>query len=92
MAMKIQLDFTNKVVKCEGQVNLKDFIQKVKKLLPDDWQEWNLETNTIIYNWSNPIIYTYPNRDITAPFISYCGTSGTLTTRENDIVSNFELN
>ena len=53
--MKIQIDDTEKTIKIEGNVNLGEFIDKITKLLPE-WKEYTLETNTIINNWSSPII------------------------------------
>ena len=56
--MKIQLDFDNKTISIENNVNLKEFIATIKKVIPD-WQEWELKTNTTI-NWHYPYYQTYP--------------------------------
>jgi hypothetical protein len=54
--MKIQLDTKNKTIKVEESVNLGEFIDFIKKILPDKvWREYKLETSSVI-NWSNPII------------------------------------
>lgn len=61
--MRIQLDTTNKTIKLENSVSLKEFFSKIKKLLPNnEWQQFTLETNTTITYWSNPIVIerTYP--------------------------------
>ncbi len=50
--MKIQLDYDNKVITVERQVNLEKFIFTIKRLLPD-WKKWELDANTII-SWYNP--------------------------------------
>ena len=55
--MKIQLDYTNKTVTIESNVNLFEFTKRIKKVLPD-WKDWNLQTGVITY-WSNPIIWDY---------------------------------
>jgi hypothetical protein len=55
--MKLQLDTENKTIRLESKVSLKEFMEVIKKLLPNnDWQEFSLETNVTINNWSNPII------------------------------------
>ncbi len=53
--MKIQLDYDNKVVTIENDVNLGDFVDRIQELLPE-WDKWNLNTQTIINNWQNPIV------------------------------------
>jgi hypothetical protein len=54
--MKMQLDTTNKLIKVEGTVNLGEFMEILKKLLPDGkWKEFSIETQTYI-NWVNPIV------------------------------------
>ena len=66
--MKIQLDTNSKTIKLEESVNLKELFELLDRILPDNqWQEYNLETNTIISHWTNPIIiekyppyYPYP--------------------------------
>ena len=68
--MKIQLDFDMKIIKVENKVNLFDFVTKIKNILPD-WKIWHLECNTVINNWTNPIVidrwhpYTYPYNPVT---------------------------
>jgi hypothetical protein len=55
--MKIQLDTKSKTVKLEESVNLGELQELLEKFLPDNqWKEYKLETNTVINNWSNPII------------------------------------
>ncbi len=75
--MKIQLDYDNKTVSIEDNVDLGDFVDKIRKVLPD-WREWKLETKTEIV-WSNPrpiIIDDYPywQRPYTWPTITVDGT------------------
>lgn len=60
--MKIQLDTTNKTVKIEDDVKVKDLIKVLKKLLPDDWEDFELQTNVTINNWNAPVyIEKYPS-------------------------------
>lgn len=55
--MKIQLDTTNKTIKVEESVNLKELTEALEKLLPNgEWKEFTLHTNTVIQNFSSPII------------------------------------
>jgi len=59
--MKIQLDTKNKTIKVEENVNLGEFITKVKLLLGKDYENFTLEIGAITY-WYNPITWTpsYP--------------------------------
>ncbi len=52
--MKIQLDFTNKIITIESNVNLFDFMKRIKKVLPD-WKEWELNVKSETIYWANPI-------------------------------------
>ena len=71
--MKIQLDFTRKEIVLESNVNLKEFFDNIKTLLPD-WKNWKLSANNVIYTnnsipwtwiepfkpfWQNPYPITY---------------------------------
>jgi len=76
--MKIQLDTNFKIIKLDESVNLGELQELLEKILPNnEWKNYKLETNTIINNWSNPIIidrypynpYPYPWWGITQPYI-----------------------
>jgi hypothetical protein len=55
--MKLQLDTSNKTVKIEESVGLRELMDTLDRLLPNgEWKEFKLETNTVIKNWSTPII------------------------------------
>ena len=55
--MKIQLDTENKTIKLEKEVVLSKLIETLDKLLPDGaWKEFTLETNTVIHQWSHPVV------------------------------------
>ena len=55
--MKIQLDTENKTIKLEKEVVLSKLIETLEKLLPNgEWKEFTLETNTVIHQWSNPVV------------------------------------
>jgi|SRR5690606_21917751 len=82
--MKIQIDTDNKVIKIEGVYKITDIMKVIKQLLPNDWKKYSLETNTIIYNWTSPIVINkndyWPNRPYYVGDV-YCGSSIT-TNRE----------
>lgn len=63
--MKVLIDTENKILKLEDSVNLGEFIEKIKVMLPN-WKEFKIETNTVI-NWSSPYI------PYQAPWWSYSG-------------------
>ena len=63
--MKIQLDYDTKTITLEDNVNLKEFLNKLKWLkdkgvLPD-FKEWKVEVQNTYY-WNYPVTYqpTYP--------------------------------
>lgn len=57
--MKIQLDFGQKRIKIEEDVKLGSFIAKLKTL-NIGWENWTIETNTVINNWTYPITHPQP--------------------------------
>lgn len=75
--MKIQLDTDNKTIKIEDSVNLGDFINYIKKILPHgEWKDFKLEVNTII-SWVNPIVIEpYKPYSPYYPWPWYCSTGG----------------
>ncbi len=57
--MKIQLDTTSKIIRVNEPVNLKELFDLLNKILPnDDWHGYALEGNTVIQNWTSPIVVT----------------------------------
>ena len=56
--MKIQLDFDAKLITVENNVNLGEFVKKIKRVLPD-WKEWDITSNTVINNWGYYPIYRW---------------------------------
>lgn len=97
--MKLQIDTELKTVKIEGQVNLKEFTERIKTILPD-WEDYKLETNTVIQNWNNPFVVPYvPFAPYTRPYYPWTYLSGQLTggpsltvTNCVNSVHNIELN
>lgn len=77
--MKLQLDTTNKIIKVEESVNLNEFFEVIKKILPDgEWKEFKLETQTTI-NWGSPIVINQPYKYYYPWYTSY-GTATPTTT------------
>lgn len=59
--MKLQLDTTNKTIKIEERINLKELFEVLSKLLPNnEWKEFDLETSTTIIGWHDPVVVPYP--------------------------------
>jgi len=92
--MKLQLDTQNKTIKVDEDVNLGDLVKHLDKLLPKDspfghWKEYQIQTNTIINNYSNPIIidqWKYPTSPWwTSPI--YCGTSTKQLLNESGVLT-----
>ena len=63
--MKIQIDFDNKVISIESNVNLGEFFERIEKILPE-WKEFELKTNTEI-KWQAPV-YIEPYQRPYEPF------------------------
>jgi len=83
--MKLQLDTKEKVIRLEESVNLGEFTETLKLLLPDGlWKEYRLETNCTIF-WNNPIVIE-PYRPYTWPWITY--TDGTSLLECNGTATN----
>ncbi len=61
--MKIQLDTSSKTIKIEENVKISKLIEVLKRLLPNEWKDFTLETHTNINYWREPIIIReYPHR------------------------------
>jgi len=53
----MQLDTVSKTIKLEENIKLDTLVKKLSKLLPNgEWKTFTLETNTVINNWTSPII------------------------------------
>jgi hypothetical protein len=101
--MKLQLDTTNKTVKIENDIKISQLIKTLKAMLPNDWKDFTLQTNTTIQHWTNPIVWP-----IVQPYVqpyyqpwyftcrsnsgSYSGlTTGSNLTASNNAVGNNSL-
>lgn len=54
--MRLQIDTNAKTIKVEQTVKIKELISAIKKLLPEEWEDYSLETGTVIYWPSYPVI------------------------------------
>jgi len=52
--LKIQIDIGNKVIKFEGNYNLRKVMKIIKKILPTNWVEFSINTSPIT-NWEGTI-------------------------------------
>ena len=55
--MKIQIDFTAKIIKIESNVNFGEFVTKLQEMLPD-WKDYSIYTNTTI-EWREFPVWKY---------------------------------
>ena len=79
--MKIQIDTTLKTVTVEQDVVISELIDNLKKLLPNDWKEYKLQSQSVIV-WRNPIQYQpfwqyIPPPHHPYPFTTICGALNT---------------
>lgn len=80
--MKFQIDTSLKIIKIEEKFKLKDLLKIMETMFPNDWQDYNIDTNSVI-NWNWPVVncencwykhrYRQPYWSV-EPYI-YCGTS-----------------
>ena len=98
--MKLQIDFTNKEIVIASSVNLKEFVDKISKFLPD-WETYSLKVTTKIewypYNCNPYKPYITWGSD-TVPQIVCSGTDSKLnittssdTSQINGTVTNTDL-
>ena len=86
--MKIQLDTTNKTIKLEENVKLAEFIKFLKHILPNQWEDFTLETHTTISYWHDPIVIKpYVDPWWQQPWY-YCSTGATNEKMNADIKGN----
>ena len=80
--MKLQIDFDNKIIKLESDINLGEFIEKIEKMFPD-WKEYKLQNNVKIEWHSYPVYPTYPRWY--NGILYTAGSAATLTTSNNSL-------
>ena len=66
--MKLELDFTNRIVTIKGIVTIDEVVNKVKELSISDW---SIQGETMEYVPYYPIYPTYPSYEVTCS--SSCG-------------------
>lgn len=94
--MKIQIDTEKKVLRLESDVNLGEFMTKIRVLFPKgEWKDFKLETNVKV-EWRNPIYVdrwhypTYPWWPNRQPIRYYSGgdtINGTASDVNGDVLS-----
>ena len=93
--MKIQLDTTNKTVKIEENIKVSKLIATLKKLLPEDWKEFTLETHTTINNWNSPYIIreypVYPTRPVYPWYYSATNQAGGISMSAKQNTADYSL-
>ena len=58
--MRLQIDTILKTIKLENNIKIRELIENLKNLLPNDWMDFTLETNVTI-GWTNPVyVRDYP--------------------------------
>ena len=76
--MKIQIDTTNKTIKLDSKVELKELIETLDKLFPrQEWKEFTLESSVVFNNWNTPIIIENNNYPVTPNYPWYSDGSTT---------------
>lgn len=73
--MRISINTDDKTVKLDSRENLGKLFILLEKML-ENWREYDIEANTTIVNWSNPIIidrYPYWKQPYYYTNVSYAG-------------------
>lgn len=95
--MRLQIDTVLKTIKLENNIKIRELIENLKTLLPNDWMDFTLETNVTI-GWTNPIyIRDYPywgdypwyKTTTTSPYIGDITSGGMYKSNSSD---NVQLN
>lgn len=89
--MKLQIDTEKKTIKIESDIKLSLLIKTLKAMLPNDWKDFTLQTNTTIQHWTNPIIWGgYPYTPYIQPWYSINGNvSGNSLGTHGDSITTF---
>ena len=87
--MKLQIDTTNKTVKVEGTVPLTELIETIKKLLPNDWKKYSLQSDMITFYWNQPDTWHSYQPSPILPYTT-CG-DNSITTRTTQSIYNLEV-
>jgi hypothetical protein len=78
--MKMQIDTTAKTIKIEGAVKLSVLFDHLQKFFPGgEWEDYDLQTNTVINNWASPIIINKPYPYQWTGSLFYVGGATTIT-------------
>lgn len=90
--MKIQLDTTNKSIKIEEKINLKELMETLEKLLPNElWKEFTIETVTITnLNIPQIIVQKQFINPWNPPYITYQADNSTPLLEDGNYLFNIE--
>lgn len=69
--MKLQIDTKEKTIKVDTNVKFNELIKVLDKLLPKEWKEYTLESNSTIV-WGTYPVHPWTLRE---PWVITCGTS-----------------
>ena len=81
--MKLQIDTENKTIRVDQNVLFSDLLKVLNKLLPKEWKNYTLESNTVIYSWYPHYTYYYPSIEPIKWDVTY-GTTHTLSGEPNE--------
>ena len=87
--MKLQIDTENKTIKVDENVLFSDLVKVLNKLLPKEWKNYTLETNSTWY-WYNPIPY-YPSQPWRIGNVTYQSEGETVKGTVTSSVYNVEV-
>lgn len=90
--MKLNIDFDNKVITLLDKVNIDALSKAVKKMFPDTWKEFTLDTNTSVVYSYYPHYYWYNGYYTSTPTLvantgSTISSNYTYTTSQRTITS-----
>lgn len=88
--MKLNIDFDNKVITLLDKVNIDALSKAVKKMFPETWKEFTLDTNTSVVYSYYPHYYWYNGYYTGTPtFVSGTTETSTAISASEITVSNY---
>lgn len=77
--MRLNIDFDNKVITLLDKVNIDTLSKSLKKMFPDTWKEFTLDTNTSVVYSYYPHYYWYNGSYTSTPTLVANTTSSTIS-------------
>lgn len=84
--MKLEIQTNPKVIKILEKVNLEEFIKVIKKMFPEDYKEYCIETGTQVI-WNQYPVYRYYDYNWYIPSNPSIITCETTTSISNSVLS-----